>query len=152
MIIYTFGGYNNNTADIVQACLRNYYGSVDKTITLCYKENGAPYILNADEKISISHSQNYFVLAISNQNVGVDIECIKERAFESIARKFLDDDITDLRQFYSEWAKLESQYKHGGMDGAFRSFEVFEDSILTVYSADQDIIFIPYESFKEEKE
>lgn len=152
MIIYTFGGYNNNTAEIVQSCFRNYFGNADKEITLCYNEKGVPYILNVDEKISISHSQNYFVLAISNQNVGVDIECIKERAFESIARKFLDDDITDLRQFYSEWTKLESQYKHGGTDGSLRSFEVFKDSILTVYSADQDIIFIPYESFKEEKE
>lgn len=150
MTIYTFCGYDNNTTEVTEACLRNYYGS-DCRAKLYHKEDGTPYIDKADLNVSISHTDKYFILAISNSRVGIDIERIKERSFEAIARKFLGNEVSDLRDFYLEWTKMESQFKHGGEDGKFRSFDVFKDIVLTVYSEDTDIIFIPYESFKEEK-
>lgn len=56
-----------------------------------YEENGNPYLLHSDKKISISHSYPYAVLAISDEPIGVDLEKISDKILR-VKEKFLHEE------------------------------------------------------------
>lgn len=57
--------------------LKQHYPS---EVCLKHQENGAPYLLNTNKNISISHTQSYVAVAVSNRLFfGIDIETISER-------------------------------------------------------------------------
>src|SRR6185436_360674 len=57
-----------------------------------YGENGKPYLRDAHESISISHTRNYVSLLITNAKAcGIDVETIQPR-IEKIAKRFVTDD------------------------------------------------------------
>ena len=55
---------------------------------LYYDEFGKPH-LNDNNCISISHSHNFSCIAISNQNIGIDLEILKEKTLK-IAARYMD--------------------------------------------------------------
>lgn len=60
-------------------------------VTLGHHENGAPYIVESDIHISVSHTHGAVCIAINNVNpIGVDIERIGTRVIR-IRDKFLND-------------------------------------------------------------
>jgi phosphopantetheinyl transferase len=82
---------------------------------LSYDSNGKPFLSNG-KHIAISHSGDYAVLAISNQNIGVDIEK-KQTKLKRIASKFIGaeadfitkkDELTFLTKI---WTAKEALYK-----------------------------------------
>lgn len=57
---------------VVSLLLSIHYGG---HVTLCHKENGAPFIKEYDDNVSISHSNTIVMLAVSHkEEVGVDVE------------------------------------------------------------------------------
>ena len=58
---------------------------------LRYVKSGKPIFLNK-KKISISHSGNYAALIISENNVGIDIEIINDKALK-LKSKFLETEL-----------------------------------------------------------
>ena len=58
---------------------------------LRYVKSGKPIFLNKN-KISISHSGNYAALIISENNVGIDIEIINDKALK-LKSKFLETEL-----------------------------------------------------------
>lgn len=84
---------------------------------LCYEDNGSPYVEPLSAKISISHSYPFAVLAISNQNIGIDIEKRQPKILK-IKSKFLSDtelkwlnNNDDLALLTIIWSIKESLYK-----------------------------------------
>ncbi len=102
-----------------------------------YNENGKPYINN--KYFSISHSNKYTVVCISNEPVGVDIEYIKD-INESIKSTFGFKDKSDI-EFLKHFTKVESYIKLNGLalknfndniDGYDYKTRIYRNYIITI--------------------
>ena len=82
---------------------------------LLYEQNGKPY-LTSGEKISISHSFPFAMVAVSRKQIGVDIEHISDRILR-IAHKFSKKESSyiseerKVKQLTTIWCIKESLYK-----------------------------------------
>ncbi len=91
------------------------------TDKLMYLDSGKP-VLTDQTYISISHSNDYVVVALSKQALGIDIE-IPNPKLESIARRFvrpddiLPENLFRLEQWQWVWTAKESIYKLAGIPG-----------------------------------
>ena len=146
MIIFTYRNYNGNSKPLAEKCLKYLLG---RDVYISYYGDGKPYVVDENLFISISHTYKDIVIAISESEVGVDIEYKKSRHYESIANNMLKKDALNIDEFYKEWTKHEAQFKHGGEDGEFAYFDLFADTQTTVYSKDTHYEFIAMETFIE---
>lgn len=89
--------------------LREVYGIENREIEFL---NRKPYLKSRDKYLSLSHSGEYVVIAISENECGVDIEKIKDRDFRAISARMKFSCLT-LEDFYREWTKYEAEYKLG---------------------------------------
>lgn len=78
-----------------------------------YNENGKPYTNNIN--FSVSHSDEYVVVAFSNRRIGIDIEKIKD--YNHLLLKYLNisDEILSNKDFFVEYTKKESLIKMLGL-------------------------------------
>jgi 4'-phosphopantetheinyl transferase len=87
---------------------------------LAYGEKGKPYLLDNTLKFNLSHSGDFVVLAVSDTEIGVDIEKIKpynkavaKRCFTSAELEWLSEENTN-EAFYRLWTAKESIMKATG--------------------------------------
>ena len=80
-------------------------------VALAHYENGKPYV-NGQEavKVSVSHSGKYIVIALSNNEVGVDIQEKKEIDFQKISERY-GFNATDKEEFYKKFTLAEAYAK-----------------------------------------
>ena len=106
--------------------------------------NGKPYLKSREKFFSISHSGEYIALAFSDNDCGVDIEQIKNRDYVSIAER-MKLNVTNQKEFYSEWTKYEAEYKLGGR-GIYKNITqtVFENYMITAVSENPQETFEIY--------
>ena len=99
---------------LLRASLASTLGIREQDIVILEDEHGAPYVDGIDVHVSLSHSGDYAVCAISDKPVGIDIEKIRpvnmrisERTFSAGEKEYLGADgmITDesLGRFYEIW-------------------------------------------------
>lgn len=146
MVIFTYRNYNGNSKALAEICLKQMLG---RDVYLSYYGNGKPFIVDENLFVSISHTYKDIIIAISEKEVGVDIEYKKSRHYQNIADNMLKKDVKDIDEFYREWTKHEAQFKHGGEKGEFAYFDIFEDTQMTIFSEDTEYKFVPMESFME---
>ncbi len=81
-------------------------------LQISYTENGSP-ILSNEEFISISHSANLIVIAVSKKNIGVDIQEISEKP-KKLFSKFVNSHHTNLSKEKCTlvWSIKESVFKY----------------------------------------
>ena len=84
------------------------------TYELSYTEKGKPYIDNLKYHFNISHSNEYVVCAVSDKEVGIDIEMIKDKIIK-IKPKITDEDIDDPNRLTELWTLKESFIKYLGI-------------------------------------
>lgn len=99
-------------------------------VTLENSENGKPYLKGCDLSVSISHSGNGVVCALSKKEIGIDIEAIRpirkglveyvctkqEREYINLDSKETENEITEasvLKRFYTVWTAKEAYFKKG---------------------------------------
>lgn len=124
--------------------MRHIYGA---PVYISYYGDGKPYVVDEQLFVSISHTYKDIVIAFSKKPVGVDIEYKKSRHYQSISAKMPDGDVRDIDEFYKKWTQYEAQFKHGGDEGVFGYFDVFENTQMTVFSEDTDYKFVQMETF-----
>ena len=95
-----------------------------KDIKIEYKENGKPYLKDCKLYYNISHTKKYVAVVVSDREVGIDVETIRERwikryqQLENLANKILSnkekiifdlkDTIDDKAAYFTEiWTKKE---------------------------------------------
>lgn len=85
---------------------------------LCYDTNGKPSLCTG-KYISISHSFDYAVVAISKENIGVDVELIRDKIIR-LSNKFCNErelalvpvPLEDKKEYLTEiWSVKEALYK-----------------------------------------
>lgn len=141
-------------AAVLDMALREY-GLSEKNTELTYGEHGKPYIVNradtdSDIYFNISHSGDYVVCAVSDREVGIDIQKIGA-AKKNIAERYFTqneymhimnqpDEKSQNELFYRIWALKESFVKAvgTGMSLAFDSFEIKIDDYVTVSQSYND--------------
>ena len=96
-------------------------------------QNKKPCLKNGEIFFSISHSENIVLVAFYKNNIGVDIEYMKERDFSKVSSRYgLTINNHDKIGFYTFWTKFEAEIKL--QEKAFSSYSsVFlKDFMLTV--------------------
>lgn len=94
---------------------------------LRHDEHGAPFIVEGEGggcvHISISHSRNYAVLAVSVCAMGVDVEEDgRSRQLERVSARFLrGDDYLNNGGFLAAWTAKEAVFKAAGIPTAVLS-------------------------------
>lgn len=109
--------------------LGEYIGVLPKNIGFKYNHYGKPLLVEYQNikniKFNISHSENYCLIAVTNNNeIGVDIEYIKPLDnYTTIADRFFSAKeasyINDLNDFYTVWAQKEAVIKASGKGVSF---------------------------------
>jgi len=120
--------------------LAQYYG-IDNKLAVGENQMGKPYLINHPNiHFNISHSQNFVVCAISDQQIGVDIE-VERMVSNDLAQRIMTK--TELEQFnlmgnsvsyfFKIWTLKESYMKYTGegLNMSFKSmnFEIKEDRV-----------------------
>ncbi len=123
-------------------------------VTLENAPNGKPYLKGCDLCVSISHSGDGVVCAISDREIGIDIEGIKpikdglieyvctKQELEYIYSDFKDieKDITDasvMQKFYAVWTAKEAYFKKRGSNITdIRSINTFSFTKQSYYIDD----------------
>ena len=99
---------------------------------LYYDEFGKPHLVD-DNHISISHSHGFSVIVISNINIGIDLEILKEKALK-LAPRFMD--VSHLENLSREnqikkatviWGIKESVFKIKNIIGISFQDHIFEN-------------------------
>jgi len=81
-----------------------------KETEIGYTKNGKPYLKNSKNiHFSISHSKDILVIAISNENIGVDIEKIKD--YPKKMHDIINYYPKNKKDFFKEWTKREAVIK-----------------------------------------
>lgn len=94
--------------------------------------NNKPYLISGNLFFSISHSFDYIVIGISENECGIDIEIIKERDYQSISKR-MNFVSNSLEEFYKNWTKFEAEYKLGNLSKSFVQQE-YKNYMITAVS------------------
>lgn len=115
--VYFFEDTENrlSRADISAFCYSFIKTFCPKRPIISTTKNGKPYLkYAANLHFSISHSKNGAVIAVSDKEVGVDIE--KFRIFDKrVAERVLLSDLTDNMDLLKLWTKCEAAIKQKGL-------------------------------------
>lgn len=95
-----------------------------KDAEVLVSEGGKPYFANLDMKFSISHSGERMIIAVSDREIGADIQ-IKKPMRDGVAKRFFtegeqeyvfsaDSPDEQLDRFYEIWTKKEAYGKWKG--------------------------------------
>lgn len=104
---------------------------------ICYEENGKPFIKNKSIYFNISYSDNIGVLAISNENVGIDIEKIKKYDEKLVNNFYSKEELRYLKKSYDrnyEYTKLWTykeaylKYQGTGINDNFKNLNFIQEN------------------------
>ncbi len=109
-----------------------------------FTSSGKPYLQKSDVHFSISHSGEYVMLAVSDREVGCDIELVGEykqriadRFFTGNERSLLSDSDNKTDTFFRLWVLKESilKLRGEGIGGGLDSFDFSENAEKNSFSA-----------------
>jgi len=83
---------------------------------------GKPFIKDCPYHFSVSHSENLFAVAVCKEEVGIDVEHMKERDYIALAKNNFDKKALDKilassnqkEEFYRQWTLFEAAVKLRG--------------------------------------
>ena len=123
----TLGGWSllcGALADELNVLATEDFAGVD----VLYREHGKPFITGMDDlHFNISHSGDYAICAVSDTEVGCDIEKTGELNMSLAERFFTPEEKSVIRSsddFFKIWVKKESVIKCTG-EGLSRSLDTF---------------------------
>ncbi len=123
---------------ICRKAISEFCGIPADKIEFCVSEHGKPFAKGLDVHFSISHSGDYAVCAVSDKEIGVDIEKIREINPETTKRfacesekKYIN---THTDGFFEIWTLKEAYFKcigtGLGSDIKTVSFDISKNEIL----------------------
>ena len=106
---------------LLRKAFRKHFVKIEK-YEFDYMDDGRPIIINSPLQFSLSHSGNYVAVGISNNQVGVDIQEMKEIDFDARKlvfneedEKFFQEAENKLDAFYTLWTIKEAAFKFDGL-------------------------------------
>jgi len=125
---------------IVRVIACKTFGLTNKDIDFFKSEYGKPNLNNyLNFHYNVSHTRNAIAVVVSDSQVGVDIEKIREAEFKIVNRfftqpeiEFIDNTVAESKKrFYIVWTKKEAYIKYigKGLHIPLNSFNVFDETI-----------------------
>ncbi len=125
---------------IVRVIACKTFGLTNKDIDFFKSEYGKPSLNNyLNFHYNVSHTRNAIAVVVSDSQVGVDIEKIREPEFKIVNRfftqpeiEFIDNTVAESKKrFYIVWTKKEAYIKYigKGLYIPLNSFNVFDETI-----------------------
>lgn len=100
---------------VVRKALAETAGVQPDKIVFKHNEFGKPYAENADVEFSVSHSKDAVVCAVSDKDIGVDIEKIREVRFKIAERFATAEELSYIgdsaERFFEIWTLKEAYFK-----------------------------------------
>ena len=110
------------------------FGKLNAPFTIKRTQNGKPYIEGNPLFFSVSHSGDTAVIAISDKPVGVDLEVVRERKYESVLSRFTPREraeICSFSDFLKHWVVREAYIKlHGDTLAEMLNSLEYTDGVL----------------------
>jgi len=93
--------------------LQEYHLNI-KDLKLSYNPYGKPFFIDACFHFNLSHCQNVIAIALSKDEVGIDVERIKDVHFPSSFAKKINAKSTDSYDMIARFSALEAHFKKEG--------------------------------------
>ncbi len=136
---------NISSEDFLKKVLKKYHIEYD----IFYNEYGKPYLKNNELYFNISHSKEYIVIAVSDKEIGVDIEHLtfNEKTADRICTKEERKKVKTDLDFTKIWTKKEAYIKKIGMglEYGMKNVDTTKIDNIDIYKKDDYIIAICYE-------
>lgn len=91
---------------------------LSEDVTIAYEPTGAPYLINCEKNIGISHSGSLVAIVLSDERVGMDVQIISEKPLR-LKSHFLSDEEAcmmghdlDALTAVKLWCAKEAVYKY----------------------------------------
>ena len=136
----------------VRKILAEYFGIPEAKLER--NDNGKPYLVSGELFFSVSHTKELLFIAVSDNNVGIDVENLARKTeFFSIVKKFSPAEQAEIRtkeDFLLHWTAKESAVKWlgGSLARDLQSFR-FEKGKLYYGQIELPVYlrFIPFEGY-----
>ena len=126
-------------------------------IEFSVNQNNKPYLeSHSHTYFNISHTKNHIVMAVADEEVGVDIEeIVCKKSFMSIARRYFSNCEVDVlersthleKDFYTLWTLKESQVKRSSLGIAYGLKDAFfykKDDCWISENSEKDFLTYDY--------
>jgi 4'-phosphopantetheinyl transferase len=111
-----------------------------------------PYMSPQRLFFNLSHSNKYTICAVSDKNIGIDLQYHDEKIdILAISKKYLQAELNDKKAFYNYYAKAEASAKFDGgnlvsklrnLDNEGQLIPLFADYSLAVCGEDKSIFIM----------
>lgn len=131
-IYYTFEKVNSH--EFLFHVLEKNYGVLSRALR--YGKNGKPYLSDEGPYFSLSHSHDLTAIAVSDEEIGLDAEFLKnDRKYTRIVAALSPaerKEIVDRENFFRHWTAKESyvKFRGGAIEEAFPRL-AYVNGILT---------------------
>ncbi len=131
---------------LLRVILCTYFGFTNENIVFERDTNGKPYLKNKSVHFNISHSESLVAVAVSDRDVGVDLEKIREvnpkltdRYFTENEKKYINVKSPDWQtRFFEVWTKKEAILKMSGLGLRVKLNELETEDCTTVKTFNLD--------------
>lgn len=125
-----------------------------------YNKYGKPYLAERDIFFNISHSGDYVVCAVSNKEIGIDIQFLKDMKDMKLAKRFFSkEEVSCLEscsledrkfKFFEMWCKKEAYGKWlgTGLSEDVLQFEAKEDVVFEVKNLEEEYCIAVCQQFE----
>lgn len=131
--------FNIEVEYLIKQSIEKYLNTKIDKLKFDLSKNNKPIWYDNKLNINISHSNNYLVVAIAEDNIGVDIEKINIK-HQNIAKKIYDDNryekyFNDITQIIKDWTIIEAYLKYNDLilKKDFKSLNINELKIEDLY-------------------
>lgn len=128
--------------------LAKHYGYDLDNLEINRDKNGKPYLVNNEFFFSISHCCDMVAVAIDENPIGVDIECVRTVNLQ-IAKKFFSDRVETITnsdnpdiEFTKQWTIFESKLKYWGNIDDLRKKSMLETVSMDIVDETRYILTI----------
>lgn len=131
---------------LLRVILCTHFGFTNENIVLERDANGKPYLKNELVHFNISHSESLVAVAVSDRDVGVDLEKIRDvnvklvdRYFTKKEREYISVNLPDWQtRFFEVWTKKEAILKMSGVGLRVKLNELETEDCTTVKTFNLD--------------
>lgn len=149
-----FTKYNKRQAIVGNLMLADYMGiSIDELLhgdLFYYGDHGKPFLKSKQFQYNISNSYDLVILAVSDEEVGVDIEKLRPYTYKRITRAFTDNELNYLSNLNESvegdetlklWTIKEAALKlvGTGLSGKVKSVDIDVDTKKSAKRLDRKI-------------
>lgn len=122
-----------NQNDEILCCAYDFlleHDEIVEPLVIEKNENGKPDFTKSCH-FNISHSKDYWICAISYDEVGCDIQKIENKDYQKIANKVFVEEVSDINQFYQVWSAKEAYSKLTSLGlSDFKNFKIESHKVI----------------------